>query len=512
MQEDSMVTEARPAMRATKSVMTLVALVLLADILVFRQAFGINLFLFAIAVSAGILAAARTGLSPKSVGLWMGVATFASFPLVVGPSSMGIALAVVAVMLIALSASRLAPRNPARLPLILSRFLAVAPLRLFVDVWKHSARRKQDVPTRWTGAGLKVWILPLALATVFLILFAMANPVIDDVLRSIDLLVLWQLLDFWRITFWLVAAVCVWAVLRPRLLRMRKRVAAAQPAQPASENILLSPASILRSLLVFNAMFAVQTLLDLVYLWGGADLPDGMTHAQYAHRGAYPLIATALLAGAFVLVAMRRDGPGDKSAAIRYLVHAWIGQNILLCLSAILRLDLYVEIYSLTELRVAAGIWMGLVAIGLALILLRIVLRRSNAWLIAMNLASLAVVLYATALVDIPAFIARFNVEHSLEVANEGMPLDLEYLATLGPSAIPALDIYIDTLARKNSNRLDGPRAYRRMLAAVFEEKSRNWRSWSLRSRGIANYLDAGFAIETNSGINTSDVIRYRPQ
>ena len=47
-----------------------------------------------------------------------------------------------------------------------------------------------------------------------------------------------------------------------------------------------------RSLILFNALFALQTVLDLTYLWGGASLPDGMSHAEYAHRGAYPLIAT----------------------------------------------------------------------------------------------------------------------------------------------------------------------------------------------------------------------------
>jgi hypothetical protein len=124
---------------------------------------------------------------------------------------------------------------------------------------------------------------------------------------------------------------------------------------------LLDHVALVRSLCVFNLLFALQTVLDLTYLWGGADLPSGMSHSQYAHRGAYPLVATALLAAAFVLIAMRRSGPGDHSRLIRGLVLAWIMQNVLLCLSSILRLGLDVEAYSLTGLRIAAGIWMGLV-------------------------------------------------------------------------------------------------------------------------------------------------------
>jgi len=38
-------------------------------------------------------------------------------------------------------------------------------------------------------------------------------------------------------------------------------------------------------------LFAIQTVLDIQYLWRGAALPDGMSYATYAHRGAYPLIA-----------------------------------------------------------------------------------------------------------------------------------------------------------------------------------------------------------------------------
>ena len=169
---------------------------------------------------------------------------------------------------------------------------------------------------------------------------------------------------------------------------------------------IFGEAAIRNSLIVFNLLFAVQTVMDLLYLWGGVRLPDGMSHADYAHRGAYPLILTALLAAAFVLAAMRRGGPAGQSSLIRRLVYLWIGQNVLLVISSILRLDLYVQVYSLTEMRIAAGIWMGLVAAGLVLILARIVLGRSNTWLVTMNLATLGITLYACAFLDFSAMIA----------------------------------------------------------------------------------------------------------
>ena len=71
-------------------------------------------------------------------------------------------------------------------------------------------------------------------------------------------------------------------------------------------------ATILRSLILFNLLFAVQTILDMIYLWGNATLPAGINYASYAHQGAYPLIVTALLAAGFVLAAMKPGGPAEN--------------------------------------------------------------------------------------------------------------------------------------------------------------------------------------------------------
>ena len=86
-------------------------------------------------------------------------------------------------------------------------------------------------------------------------------------------------------------------------------------------------------------MFAAQTLMDVGYLWGGVRLPDGMTYATYAHRGAYPLMTTALLAGGFALVAQTwLDG-----RVMRGLLLVWIVQTLILVMSSILRLALNVD-------------------------------------------------------------------------------------------------------------------------------------------------------------------------
>lgn len=241
----------------------------------------------------------------------------------------------------------------------------------------------------------------------------------------------------------------------------------------------------LRSLILFNLLFAVQTTLDMIYLWGHAALPTGMTYATYAHRGAYPLVLTALLAAAFVLIAMR---PGDSTAQsklLRPLVYLWIGQNVMLVLSSLLRLKLYVGVYLLTYWRVTAGIWMGLVAIGLVLIVIRIAQNRSHRWLVRMNLIALVATLYVCSLINFDAIIANYNVAHSWESGGRGATIDDLYLASLGTQALPALQKTIEL--RKSDRFLVASCEKLRGLQA---SDMASWKTWSFRSFRLQRYLD----------------------
>ncbi len=200
------------------------------------------------------------------------------------------------------------------------------------------------------------------MSCVFLLLFASANPLIEKWLSAANLAKLTEYLSAPRILFWLLVLCLVWPFIHQRW--HRTRASAAHPALAIGAGEFLSTATVLRSLILFNLLFAVQTVLDIVYLWGNVALPADITYASYAHRGAYPLILTALLAAGFVLVAMRPGGPAEQINVIRPLVYLWVAQNVMLVISSILRLDLYVQIYLLTTWRIAAFIWMLLVAHG----------------------------------------------------------------------------------------------------------------------------------------------------
>jgi Domain of unknown function (DUF4173) len=128
---------------------------------------------------------------------------------------------------------------------------------------------------------------------------------------------------------------------------------------------------------------------------------------------------------------------------------------------------------------------MLLVAIGLVLIVARIVREQSNGWLVRMNLIVLTTAFYGCALVNFNAIIADYNVSHSKQAGGKGVNLDAGYLYDLGPQAIPAMDrafllpgIYV---ALSDRNRL---------LATQAADMA-SWRSWGFRSWRLQRYLDA---------------------
>ncbi|RYE03203.1 MAG: DUF4173 domain-containing protein [Sphingomonadales bacterium] len=295
--------------------------------------------------------------------------------------------------------------------------------------------RKQTEGGRELRPLLPLLPLPLIGGAIFLALFATANPLIGDALSRIHI----PAPDFLmviRIMLWGILLTAVWATLRPPRVRIGALIESEGniPALPG-----VSVGSVTLALVVFNLLFALQNGLDLAFLWSGAALPAGVSLAEYAHRGAYPLIATALLAGLFVLVVLR---PGSETAAvraIRWLVVLWIAQNLFLVASSILRTIDYIEVYSLTRLRIAALLWMALVAIGLVLIVWRMLWAKSAAWLINTNAAAALLVLVGCSAVDLGSVAAAWNVRHAREAGGKGAELDLCYLNRLGPSALVSL-------------------------------------------------------------------------
>jgi hypothetical protein len=460
------------------------ALAALADWLFYGERIGLSLSLFAIATACVSALFNHAAVTARRAMAGAAILVAGLVPAIEELNTLSFLILIIA-LLMALQLTT----NPETAGLAdrlraLRNFVLLGPLRFFpeaLQIFNMSAFTR----------GIALWLLPAVLGTVFVALFAAANPVIEQWVSLLNPKLILDYVSIPRVLFWIMMLALVWPFIH---VRWRRRTivipaiadaAAPEPLAPIIPAEFLGPSTILRSLILFNLLFAAQSVLDGIYLWGHVALPAGMSYAAYAHRGAYPLVATALLAAAFVLVAMRPGGPAEKSSVIRPLVYLWVGQNVLLVASSILRLDLYVDIYMLTYWRIAAFIWMGLVALGLILIVARIALDRSNRWLVGANLVALTIVLYSCSLMNFDAFIADYNVAHSREVSGTGAQIDIPYLGQLGPQALPAVEKMMQI--RADSSLVGW---HDRLMSAQRLDMA-SWRAWGLRSWRLQRMLDA---------------------
>lgn len=301
-------------------------------------------------------------------------------------------------------------------------------------------RQRRDARVDFRAIAVTI-AFPLIGGLLFIALFAAANPVIEAGLAAV------RLPSFGRMLIWVTIFAGVWPSLRPHraVMRLAARLPDPEPVLPGT-----SLPSVLIALALFNAIFAVQNALDIAFLWNGGPLPTGMTQTEYVHRGAYPLIATALIAGVMALAMLRPGSASERHPWARRLVMLWVTQNVILVASSALRTIDYVDTSMLTGLRIAALLWMGLVALGLMLIGWRILKAKSARWLINRNALAAAVVLIAGAFADLGAIAAGWNVRHQ-----PAGSIDLCYLWQVGDGAlIPLIELEGQSMDARTRDRL----------------------------------------------------------
>lgn len=411
------------------------ALVILADVMLFEGEGGSVLGLFMAAWAGLSFAAHRAGWRNLWSLIAFGLAAGFAAVMTYDPSFLGLVMFLgtltVAVLLTCIQGAADGWYWFKRLSFHAFGTL-FAPL---FDLNRLAKARRRPGQKRSVSQWLPNLVLPVIGSVLFLALFAMANPIISGFLDKIQIGNLNQN-DLGRVLFWGFMFVAVWSTLRPFQPKILfNRLAETEPGRMAGVTV----ASVTLSLIVFNLLFALQNGMDLIYIWGDVRLPQEFTLAEYAHRGAYPLIITALLAGLFVLLTTHPRSDMAGNALIRALIIIWVAQNLFLVASTIERTLLYIDSYSLTQLRISALLWMGLVAIGLVLVTWRMLRGNSLAWLVNGNALAAFAVLAACTLVDLGATAATWNVRHAREAGGEGVHLDLCYLNQLEGSSLTAL-------------------------------------------------------------------------
>ncbi|GIG33720.1 DUF4153 domain-containing protein [Cellulomonas oligotrophica] len=279
-------------------------------------------------------------------------------------------------------------------------------------------------------AQVLAWLRTLGLTTVLLVVFGALFASADQVFASYLPTFSWGDLPA-RVVVAVLVALAAAALATLALHPPAWSTARVPEGRPAERTAWLTPVVALDALVLAFVGVQVGGVLG-----GHRHVLEtaGMSYAQYARAGFGQLVVVTVLTLLVVTVAARHAPRATHRD--RVVVRAALGT---LCLgtlgvvaSALRRLDLYVEAFGLTRLRITVAV--AEVVMGVVLVLLVAAgVRWSARWVARTVLVVAAVAVLGLAAVNPDALILRYNTTADLVV-----PLDVDYLLGLSADAVPA--------------------------------------------------------------------------
>lgn len=297
--------------------------------------------------------------------------------------------------------------------------------------WRGVRDRMSHSRGRW-GTAMRTFTAAAVLLIVFGALFAGADAAFADLLGALTPDV--SVADGpWRVFLFLLAVVGALAAAHTAAAPMRWDLLAVRPGKARTRWEWALP------LIVLDLLFAMFIAVQLAVLFGGYDKvlqKTGLSYAEYARQGFWQLLWATLLTLLVIALALRwapRTGPRDHA-----LVRGVLGTLCLLTLvvvaAALRRMDLYVDAYGLTRLRISVAameFWLGLV-----IVLIMAAGVFGAQWLPRAVAASAAAAVLAFGLLSPDAMVAERNVQRYESTGK----IDVDYFHELSADAAPALD------------------------------------------------------------------------
>ena len=317
--------------------------------------------------------------------------------------------------------------------------------------------------------------ITVVLLTVFGLLFASADKVFASYLPHLDADLLPGQVVVGLLVAVVVATLAHLALAPPGWSNLRPA-----PGRPARRGEWLLPVLALDAMVLAFVLVQVGGLVD-----GHGHILEtvGLTYAQYAREGFAQLVVATALTLAVVAVAARR-APRESERA-RMISRTALG---FLCVgtlgvvgSALRRMDLYVEAFGMTRLR----LFVVVVEVALAAVLLLVMVagvRWRGGWLPRAVVQVVGVAVLGLALANPDALIVRYNTPADLDIA-----LDVSYLQGLSADAVPAIERLAEPLRSC-------------VLEAVVVDPSAGLADWNLSRAQADRALTAGAPIGTQVG------------
>lgn len=225
-------------------------------------------------------------------------------------------------------------------------------------------------------------------------------------------------------------------------------------------------------LIMIIILYLCFTFIQVSHLYGSRTLPNGITHAQYARSGFFDLIYVVIIN--MILVATLKNKIADNSKNTEILLNVFYSIITILTLNmsvaAFYKMNMYIEAYGYTELRVLVSAFIIFLIITM-LYMLMFIWKNTNIFKITMITA--LVIYIALNFMNIDNFIASKN------IANKTIDgTDQSYISSLSVDAS-------NTILKAYEDK------------RISEKTFKNWLEWN--SYDLSYSLDKFYSYNYNS-------------
>ena len=277
---------------------------------------------------------------------------------------------------------------------------------------------------------------------------------------------------------------------------------APDPSIERPNAISLGPVEVGVALGLLDALFLAFVIVQARYLFGGAQrVAAGLTYAEYARSGFFELVAVVALVVPVLLLAHWLFVAGRRGRLLfGMLTMMTVALVLVIMASAMWRMNLYYEAFGLTELRFYATafiVWLGAILAFLTATVIQNRRSRFASWTIASCFAAVI----ALNAMNPDALIARANIERM----EEGKRLDAYYLTLLSDDAAPAIARHLPEIGDRRlfehematpsgkEREVYGPTLEKAMIGQ-WKAREDDWRTWNtsrIKAQEIAGDLEA---------------------
>ncbi|MDO8998973.1 MAG: DUF4173 domain-containing protein [Bacteroidota bacterium] len=468
----------------------LIASAILFSVLFYKQATGVNYFLFTILVTSVI-----AYFNPENLKKWQWwyyafITNFCGFAVLYCNSNLSVFATILS--LFVLSGKSFNYKNSIILNLTFSIGSVLSSIGFVIA--DYVSLRKQNIVSE-NRKKRKVYFgifIALIISILFFALYQQANPLFKEFTKNIDLswisigwcfFSVFGFLVFYGLVYYRdIKVVSGWDISFNKTLINNK---------DRNENELSNNTIIALALFgLLNLMLVLVNGLDLTNLMGTHELPKGVYLSDFVHNAVWSLVFSIIIAVGLIIWFFKGELNFNKqSKALKLLVYFWILQSAVMVVSAMIRNSWYVAEYQLTYLRIGVYVFLLLSLVGLFFTFLKISKTKSGWYLVRQNFEAWFLILGICSILNWDKIITDYNISNSKGFSS----LDMAYLISLSNANLPE----ITELQFKNLNdsmflskkNYDVNYQFKNLSSKIYDfvinKNEETWQSFNLRDKVI---------------------------